>query len=78
MGIFEYPRLSVYRNGGFLIRYRFTGESTRSERAAQQADRSWFLRGQQGKIKERQPRKTFGNMRFYAFLCVFMSFYAFL
>jgi hypothetical protein len=34
--------------------YRFTGESTRSDRAAQQADRSWFLRGQQGKIKERQ------------------------
>jgi len=53
-GICMYPRLSVYRNGGFLIRYRFTGESTRGDRATCQADRSWFLRGQQGKIKERQ------------------------
>jgi len=54
VGKFEFPRQSVYRNGGFLIRYRFTGESTRSDRAAQKADRSWFLRGQEGKIKERQ------------------------
>jgi len=54
MGKFEYPRLSVYRNGGFLIRYRFTGESTRSNQAAQQAVSSWFLRGQEGKIKEPQ------------------------
>jgi len=48
------PCLSVYRIGSSLIPYRFTGESTRSNQAAQQADRSWFLRGQQGKIKERQ------------------------
>jgi hypothetical protein len=50
----KFPRLSVYRIGGSLIPYRFTGESTRSNQAAQQADRSWFLRGQQGKIKEWQ------------------------
>jgi hypothetical protein len=28
-------------------------EINQGDRAAQQADRSWFLRGQQGKIKER-------------------------
>jgi hypothetical protein len=27
------------------------------------------------KSKSGRPRKTFGNMRFYAFLCVFMRFY---
>jgi len=40
----EYPRLSLYRNSGFLIHYRFTEESTRSDRATQQADRPQFLR----------------------------------
>jgi hypothetical protein len=54
VGILQYARLSVYRNGGFLIPYLFTGELTRGDQATQQADRSWFLRGQQGKIKERQ------------------------
>jgi len=55
----KYPRLSVYRNSNFLIPYRFTGELTRNDQAAEQADRPWFLRASTEKSKS-------GNMQNYA------------
>jgi hypothetical protein len=68
MGKIEFPHLSVYRNGNCLIRYRFTGKSTRSDQTAQQAERPWFLRASTEKSKS-------GNMQNYVLApgCLFNS-----
>jgi hypothetical protein len=44
--------------------YQFTRQSTKGDRAIQQAIAPGFSVVSKGKSKSGRPRKTFGNMRF--------------
>jgi hypothetical protein len=68
----KFPRLSIYRNSNFLFPIELPGNQPGAIRLPNKPIAPGFSVVSKEKSKSGRPRKTFGNMRFYAFLCVFM------
>ena len=64
----KFPRLSIYRNSNFLFPIDLPGNQPGAIRLSNKPIAPGFSVVSKGKSKSGRPRKTFGNMRFYAFL----------
>jgi hypothetical protein len=68
IGLLQFPRLSVYRNGSCLIPYPFTGESTRAIGLLNKP----IAPGFSVVSKEKSKAADLGKL---SAICVFMRFY---